>query len=149
MAFPTWWIPPIDRNTVALLHIFLPFVAGFSASWLIYGWISKAGLQSAGFSPTVAAILTTPLLAVAWYILARVDFIHDSIAGSLHGMLAFVFLFAPIILVQPLLLAIYLRGVFRWKKIFWIALCAATVALTIFKFLGIAIFLSGSYGLAS
>jgi hypothetical protein len=136
-AFSTWSLSPIDANTAALWHIFLPIVVGFLASRLIYGWVNKAGLQSAGFSPTVASILTTPLLAIAYYVLAATDFIHGGIRDQFHRMLPLLVLFAPMILVQSPLLAIYLCGGFRKKKIFGIILCAATVALVIFEFFGI------------
>jgi hypothetical protein len=42
----------IDPKYVPLLEIFLPFIVAFLASRLFYGWVNKAGLQSAGFSPT-------------------------------------------------------------------------------------------------
>jgi hypothetical protein len=61
------WHSPVGRDIAAALRIFLPFVGAFLASRLIYGWISKTGRQSAGFSPTVASILTTPLLAFAYW----------------------------------------------------------------------------------
>jgi hypothetical protein len=144
MAFSTWSLPPIDTNTAAELRVFLPFVAGFLASRLVYGWVNKADLQSAGFSPTVASIVTAPLLAFAYYILATKDFIHGSISNELHRMLDDLVLFGPIFLVLLPLLAIYLRGGFRRKKMFGIILCAAAVALAILEFLGIGLLLSGS-----
>jgi len=137
MAFPNWSLSRIDANTAALWHVFLPFVVGFIASRMIYGWVNKAGLQSAGFSPTVASILTTPLLAIAYYVLAASDFIHGSIRDEFRRMLPLLVLFAPMLLVQSPLVAIYLRGGFRKEKIFGIILCGVTVALVILEFLGI------------
>lgn len=131
-------------RSLPLLHIFLPFPVGFLASRLIYGWVNKAGLQSAGFSPTVAAILTTPLLVVAYYILAMTDFIHGSIKNELYRTSFKLVLFGPIILPLSLLLAIYLRGGFRRKKMFGIILCAAAVAVVILEFIGLGLLLSGS-----
>jgi hypothetical protein len=137
MAFSTWSLPPIDANTAALMHIFLPIVVGFFGSRLIYGWVNKAGLQSPGFSPTVASILTTPLLAFAYYTLVTKDFIHGSIRNELYRMSFDLVLFGPIILVLSPLLAIYLRGGFRRRKMFGIILCGAALIFVILEFLGI------------
>jgi len=131
-------------RSLPLLHIFLPFPVGFLASRLIYGWVNRAGLQSACFSPTVAAILTTPILVVAYYILAMTDLIHGSIKNELYRTSFNLVLFGPIILPLSLLLAIYLRGGFRKKKIFGIILCAVAVALVILEFLGIGLLFGGS-----
>jgi len=127
-------------RSLPLLHIFLPFPVGFLASRLIYGWANRAGLQSAGFSPTVAAILTTPLLVVAYYILAMTDFIHGSIKNELYRTSFKLVLFGPIILPLSLLLAIYLRGGFRRKR------CSASffASVVILEFIGLGLLLSGS-----
>jgi hypothetical protein len=144
IAFSTWSLPAIDAKRAVLLHVFLPFVVGFVASRLFYGWVNKAGLQSAGFSPTVALILTTPLLAVAYYMLAATDFVHDSIRGDLHRTLALLVLFAPMIFVLSPVLAIYLRGGLRRKKILGIILCGAAIASVILEFLGIHLLFHGA-----
>jgi hypothetical protein len=138
MAFSSWSMPPIDTNTAVLLHVFLPFVVGFLASRLIYGWVRKAGVQSAGFSPTVATILTTPLLACAYYALLT-GFLpgYFGMKVALNKMGFVLVLFGPIILPITPLLTIYLRGGFRRKKMFGVVLCAAAVAFVILEFLGL------------
>ena len=136
MAFSTWSLPSLDAKTAAPLHVFLPFVAGFLASRLIYGWINNAGLQSSGFSPTVASTLTAPLLACDYYILLAGFFPgYFRIEMMLADMIFVFVLFAPIILPLTPLLSIYLCGGFRRKKIFGTILCAAAVASVIFEFL--------------
>jgi len=102
---------------------------------LFYGWIDKAGLQSPGFSPTVASILSTPILTFAFYILATKDFIRGTIGSELSRVPYELIWFAPIFLILPPLLAIYLRGGFRRKKILGIVLSGATVACLILEFL--------------
>jgi hypothetical protein len=72
--------------------------------------------------------------------LVAADFVHDSIRGSFHRMLGLLVLFAPMILVLSPLLAIYLFGGFRRKRMFGIILCAATAAFGIFEFLGLYLF---------
>lgn len=138
MAFSSRSMPRIDTNTAVLLHIFLPFVVGSLASRLIYGWVNSAGLQSPGFSPTVASILTTPLLACAYYMLLA-GFLpgYFGIEVALYKMGFVLVLFGPLILPLSPLLAIYLRGGFRRKKMFGIILCAAAVAFVILEFLGL------------
>ncbi|MES2194324.1 MAG: hypothetical protein V4517_07895 [Pseudomonadota bacterium] len=144
IEFSTWSFPSIDANTAALLHIFSPFVVGGLASRLFYGWIDKAGLQSAGFSPTVASFLTTPLLAISYYTLVTKDFIRGSIGNEFYRMGFDLILFGPVLLVLLPLLAIYLRGGFRRKRIFGIILCVAAVTTVILEYLGLGLLLSGS-----
>jgi hypothetical protein len=125
----------LESEKLALLEVFLPFVVAFLASRLFYGWIDKAGLQSPGFSPTVASILSTPILTFAFYILATKDFIRGTIGSELSRVPYELIWFAPIFLILPPLLAIYLRGGFRRKKILGIVLSGATVACLILEFL--------------
>jgi hypothetical protein len=125
----------LEPEKSALLKIFLPFVVAFLASRMFYGWVNKAGLQSPGFSPTVASILSTPILTFAFYILATRDFIHGSIRNELSRVPYELIWFAPIFLILSPLLAIYLRGGFRRKKTLGIILSGATVACLILEFL--------------
>ena len=134
MALSFWSWPLNDANTAALLHIFLPFVVGFFASRLIYGWIKKAGLQAADFSPMVASFLTAPLLACAYYILATKDFIRGDIGNLFHRLSSDLVLFGPIILVLLPLLTIYLWGKFPRKKMIDVTLCASAVVVVISEF---------------
>jgi hypothetical protein len=101
----------------------------FLASRLIYGWVNRAGLQPAGFSPALASVLTAPILVfVVYSVLLRIFY-----GTSIGDWLATVFrllLIAPIIPVLALLLAVYLRGGFGGKK-GTLALCAAVVLLLI------------------
>jgi len=106
----------------------MPFPIGFLASRLLYGRIKKAGRQAESFSPTVASILTTPLLAVAYYILVGVHY-----AGP--AMLAIgLVLSVPITVPLTPLLVIYLRGGFRRKRIFGIILAIISVVVVILQF---------------
>jgi hypothetical protein len=134
MALSTSSLPTVDP---VLLHVVLPIPIGLLASRLFYGWVSKAGLQSEGFSPTVATILTTPLLAVAYFILATMVYTggHDPF------LLIFLFLvlFAPIVIPLSPLLTIYLRGGLQGKGVI---LSATSVAFVALQFVGLW-FLSG------
>jgi hypothetical protein len=115
-----------------LLHVVLPIPLGLLASRLFYGWVSKAGLQSEDFSPTVAMMLTTPLLVVAYYILAAMVY-----AGGLHPFfLIFLFfvVFAPIIIPLTPLLAIYLHGGFQERRVVLSVASVAFVALQVVEF---------------
>lgn len=129
-------LPHIDIATAAALHAFLPFIVGFLASRFIYGWVSKAGLQSAGFSPTVASILTAPLLACGYYYMLLLGLAGYSRIRLILYQLGFVLVgCGPIILPLSSLLVIYLRGGFRSKKIYGVMLCAAAVAFVILDFI--------------
>jgi hypothetical protein len=128
--------PSINADEAALLHIFLPFIIGFMGSRLIFGWVNRAGLQSAGFSPTVASILSTPILAFAYYALATSGFNYGISGNAFLLMLSSIAIFAPIFLVLPPLLALYLRGRFRQrKKVAGVLLAAATCLILEFVWL--------------
>jgi uncharacterized membrane protein YqaE (UPF0057 family) len=118
----------INAEEVALLHIFSPFVIGFLASRLFFGWVSRAGFQSVGFSPTVASILTTPILAVCYYLSVIGDFFSGEIRNAMMRLLMSTLFFIPILLILPPLLVLYLRGTFRRRTLTNLALCAATAA---------------------
>ena len=125
MALSTWSLAGIDPF---MWHVVMPFPIGFLASRLLYGRIKKAGRQAESFSPTVASILTTPLLAVAYYILVGVHY-----AGP--AMLAIgLVLSVPITVPLTPLLVIYLRGGFRRKRIFGIILAIISVVVVILQF---------------
>lgn len=143
----------LNANEVAtLLHVSLPFAIGFLASLLFYRWVNRTGMQSAGFSPTVASILSTPIIAVSYF-----SFIYSFVAyrflatnfrviGSemLVGLMRMVF-FLPILLILPPLLVFYLRGAFRRRRtISKVLLCTATVASLILQGLWLRYFLEGS-----
>src|SRR5215212_5578910 len=101
MTFSTW--------ATKVFFIFLPLVVAFLISRLIYGWIKNAGVQSSSFSPTVASILTAPLLVLTYYLLATKDFIHGNIEIELSRLLAEITIVGPIAPILLLLLVIYLR----------------------------------------
>jgi hypothetical protein len=125
VALSTWSLAGIDPF---MWHVVMPFPIGFLASRLLYGRIKKAGRQAESFSPTVASILTTPLLAVAYYILVGVHY-----AGP--AMLAIgLVLSVPITVPLTPLLVIYLRGGFRRKRIFGIILAIISVVVVILQF---------------
>jgi hypothetical protein len=132
MAISTLSVSGIDRATmVILLNLVLPFPVGFLASLLFYRRAKTAGLQPESFSPPVAAILATPLLAVGYYVLAT-GFIATIVAS-----LAFLTLFAPIILSLLPLLVIYLRGGFQRRWIFGLLLSAASIAVVVLEVIGL------------
>jgi hypothetical protein len=137
-AFSSWSLPRIDIETAVALHAFMPFIVGFLVSRWIYGQVNKAGLQSAGFSPTVASILTAPLLACAYYYMLLLGLAGYSRIRLILYQMGFVLVcFGPIILPLSPLLVIYLRGGFRRKEIYGVMLCVAAVALVILEFLGL------------
>jgi hypothetical protein len=109
----------------------LPFPIGLLASRMFYGRAKKVGRQSESFSPTVASILTTPLIAVAYYLLA----------GMCYAGLAMLFvglvLSAPIIVSLSPLLVIYLRGGFRRKRIFGVILAVTSVVVVVLQFVAL------------
>jgi hypothetical protein len=128
--------PSINADEAALLHIFLPFIVGFLACRLLFGWVNSAGRQSAGFSPTVASILSTPVLAFTYYALVSSGFNYGITGNAFLRMLLSMALFAPIFLVLPPLLALYLRGRFRQpKKVAGVLLAAATCLIVEFIWL--------------
>lgn len=137
MAFFGWsTTPEFDRDMAAMLGTFLPFVGAFLVSRLIYGWISKAGHQSASFSPNVASFLTTPLLAFAYWIVSERLFMAGNVKDvSVVIIVQDLLLFGPVFLVLVPLLVIYLRGGFR--EMSGIVLCAAAVAIVIVEFIGL------------
>lgn len=113
--------------------IVLLTVAAFAVSFVTYGLIERARMRSAGFSPTVASVLTTPLLMLAYYIWATTEFASGRLAYEFLRVLVELALFAPIVLVLAPLLAIYLRGGFRSKSMSGVILCAVTVACVILE----------------
>lgn len=128
-----WSFLKVDPNVAALLHIFGPFVFGFVASWLIYRWIENAGLQSAGFSPIVAATLTTPLLTVIYYVGMK-HYADGLYIFPLNNLARDLLIFLPLIVVPAPLLVGYLCGGFRRRRMFGALLCIATVAAVIVEF---------------
>jgi hypothetical protein len=143
MAFAALSLPSIDPDTAAALHIFLPLPVGFLASRLGYGWIKETGLQSAGFSPTLASLLTAPLLAIVYYPLALTGFGHAQIRDVVSA-LVFVdlVLFAPTVVTVTTLLAIYLGGGLRTKRA-GIVVCVAAVVVVTWNFAGVFFFVRG------
>lgn len=127
-AFSTWSSPVIDQNTAARLHIFLPFVGALLVSCIIYVWLNKTGRLFAGFSPTVASILTAPLLAAFYFILSTKDFVRGSMGTSLARTLSDFVLLGPLLLILSPLLLIYLRGGFPRRRVTDVMLCVATLA---------------------
>ena len=122
----------LSTSSILLLHVVLPIPLGLLASRLFYGWVNKAGLQSEDFSPTVAMMLTTPLLVVGYYILATMVY-----AGGLSPFfLIFLFfvLFAPIIIPLTPLLAIYLHGGFQERRVLLSVASVAFAALQVVEF---------------
>ena len=119
-------LPVVDP---VLLHIIAPIPLGLLASRLFYEWVSRAGLQSDGFSPTVATMLTTPLLVVGYYVLATMVYVggHQPILL----VVLFLVLFAPIIVPLSPLLTIYLRGGLQGKGVMLSATSVAFVALQV------------------
>jgi accessory gene regulator protein AgrB len=109
-------------------HVVLPFPIGLVASRLFYGRIKKAGRQGESFSPTVASILTTPLLAFAYHILLGVH--YAGLAMLVIGLV----LYAPTIVPLLPLLVIYLRGGFQRKRIFGLIVAVISVVVVILQF---------------
>jgi len=114
-------------------HVVMPFPIGFIMSRLFYGRIKSGGRQAESFLPTVAAILTTPLLAVAYYIIVGAHY-----AGPAMLVVGLV-LSAPITVPLLPLLLIYLRGGFRRKRIFGIILAVISVIVVILQFVALLI----------
>jgi hypothetical protein len=137
MASAVWPSTAVERDIAAALRIFLPFVGAFLASRLIYGWISKTGRQSADFSPTVASVLTTPLLAFAYLTGSMRVFV----AGNMRDLFIMIgkdlVLFGPVFLVLTPLLVTYLRGGFRERRMSGTVLGAAAVGCVILEFVGL------------
>jgi quinol-cytochrome oxidoreductase complex cytochrome b subunit len=140
MMLSNWPTLSIDKDTTTLLYVILLFVGGFLVTRLFYGWIDRAGLQSADFSPTLASILTMPILAFVCGVLGAIDFVGDTIGDALLqvliGSMLAIMLFAPVIPVLSVLLIIYFCGGFRGRKktrLLW----AAAISLPIFDCLWI------------
>lgn len=124
----SWSLHSIDQSTADWFHFLLLLVGGFIASYFIYVWLNKIGRQFAGFSPTVASLLTAPLLAYSYYIFSTKDFIRGTIERQITRMiLELVFLFGPIFLVLSPLLVIYLCGGFPRTRMTGIMLGAASL----------------------
>src|SRR5262249_34584413 len=135
MSFSTWSFPAINAQEVmALLHVFLPYPIGFLAGWIGYRWLKQAGLQSERFSPVVAAVVTAPLVAVAYYIIATTAFTGGHLGNAIYliGML-----FSPIMVVLVPLLAVYVGGGLQGRKLFGVALAGMAVVLVISEFVGL------------
>ena len=106
----------------------MPFPVGLLASSLFYGRIKRNGQQAESFSPTVASILTTPLLAVAYYLLVGAYF------AGLPMLVVGLVLSAPTTVSLLPLVVIYLRGGFRRKRIFGTVLAAISVVVGMVQF---------------
>jgi len=129
--------PVIERELAAALRILLPFVGAFLVSRLIYGWISRTGRQSAGFSPTVASILTTPLLTFAYWTGSTRVFMAGDVKDAFVMIGKDLILFSPVFLILTPLLLIYLRGRFQEGRMTRVALCAAAVGSVILECIGL------------
>jgi hypothetical protein len=89
----------------------------FPPSWLIaYLWAKRAGLRSSGFSPTVAAIISTPILVAVYSV------VHYRGARQFY-----LTLLVPIFVILVPLLAIYLAVAARRGRLPSRALLCATV----------------------
>ena len=109
-------------------HVVMPFPVGLLASGLFYGRVKTTGRQAESFSPAVAAILTTPLLVVAYYIMVGVYYAGAAMLGI--GLV----LSAPITVPLLPLLAVYLRGGFQRKRISGIILAVISVLVVTLQF---------------
>jgi hypothetical protein len=141
MAIVTWSLPSFDPKYVFLLQFFLPLIIAFLPFRLIYSWVSKPGWQAAGFSPTLASILSTPILALPCFcfFLARMYVIRyptiPTIQNVFHALISSIGIFAPVFLIL-LLLAVYLRRVVcERSRASNILFSAATVACLLLQFL--------------
>jgi hypothetical protein len=137
MASFSWPSPYIERDIAAALRILLPFVGAFLVSRLIYGWISRTGRQSADFSPTVASILTTPLLAFAYLTGSARVFMAGDVKDAFVMIGKDLILFSPVFLILAPLLVIYLRGGFQEGRMTGVVLCAAAVGSVILECIGL------------
>ena len=99
-----------------VLNFFLPFIVAFLVGLLIYAWINKVALQSTGFSPTMASILTTPIVGCVYHGLMTIGHGFQNTLNNLFlaMILSFVF-FAPVYLILTPLLVLYLRRAFLRK----------------------------------
>ena len=114
----------------------LPFILAFLASrFLIYPWVNNVGFQSPGFSPTVASILSAPILAAVHFCSLGVDTIHNTIEGTLTLIITSILLFSPTFLVLSPLLVIYLVRSFQQKPTSNVLLFAATVCCSALQFM--------------
>ena len=128
MALSTLSLPSIDPF---MWHVILPFPVGLMASRLLFGRAKGIARRSQNFSPMVASILATPILAVAYYLLVAVY--YADLTMSLVGLV----LCAPILVPLLPLLLIYLRGGFRRKRIYGFILSAISVVVVILWFVGL------------
>jgi hypothetical protein len=129
--------PVVEREIAAALRILVPLVAAFLFSRLFYGWISRTGRQSAGFSPTVASILTTPLLAFAYWTGSTRPFIAVNVEDAFVMIGKDMILFGPVLLILVPLLVSYLRGRFREGRMSGAVLCAVAVGSVILECIGL------------
>ena len=109
-------------------HVVMPFPVGLLASSLFYGRVKRDGQQAESFSPAVGAILTTPLLAVAYYLLLGMYF------AGLPMLVVGLVLSAPTTVSLLPLLVIYLRGGFRRKRVFGIVVGVTGAVVVILQF---------------
>jgi hypothetical protein len=112
-------------------HVVMPFPTGLLASRLFYGRLKKAGRQAENFSPTTASILTTPLLAIAYYLLVA------ELYAGLPMLVVGLVLSTPMILPLVPLLLIYLRGGFRRKRLTGIILSVISAVVVIAQFIAL------------
>ena len=125
VALSTWLLAGIDPF---MWHVVLPFPIGLLASRLFYGRIKSVGRQGENFSPAIASILTTPLLAVAYYVLVGMYY-----AGPAMSVIGLV-LSMPITIPLLPLLVVYLRGGFRRKRIAGFVLAVISVVVVTLQF---------------
>lgn len=126
----------IDGDMAEQLNTILLFVILFLVSRLCYGWLKRAGLQSEDFSPALASILTTPILAFACGMLGITDLVGNTILSVLIFLMVAMPILTPAIPVLSVLLIVYLCGGFRGRgkaRILWVA----TVSLLIVNYLWI------------
>jgi len=129
--FPLAGIDPL------IWGILLQILLAFLACRLLYGWLKATGRQSARFSPTVASILTTPLLLVAWYALFMSDVVHFSILHAFIRGAVLLAVSSPIVIPLATLLAIYLLGGLQGRRIFGVILSATSVAVVMLQVCGL------------
>ncbi len=119
----------LTADQALLVQFFLPFIIAFMASFLIYGWMWSAGIQSGSFSPGVAAVLSTPIFAFLYHSLFTIAHvtINTPKNSALRVALSAIF-FAPTYIILPPLLILYLRGFFHQGRVYVVRvwLCTAT-----------------------
>jgi hypothetical protein len=98
------------------VKVISPFIIAFLASrFVIFAWAEKLGFQSAFFSPTMASILSAPIIAAIYFCLLNVDIIQNTVEGNLTLLALGALLFSPTLIVLSPLLAIYLFRASRQK----------------------------------